>query len=272
MQEARNKPFKRLLLTGAAGGLGKVLRDRIKPWAETVRLSDIGSLGEAGEGEEVMCCDLGDRAAVRDLLVGVDAVLHFGGISVEDRFDPILNANILGVYNLYEAAHRAGVRRVIFASSNHVVGFYRRTEMVDADMPVRPDGLYGISKCFGEAISRYYFDRFGIETVCLRIGSSFPEPNNARMMVTYLSYDDLVELVRCSLFAPKVGHAIVFGVSDNAERWWDNRKAEHLGFRPRDSSQPFASRFRLRPDWPEQDDIASQYQGGPFITTGPIYD
>ncbi|MEV4783539.1 NAD-dependent epimerase/dehydratase family protein [Burkholderia sp. LMU1-1-1.1] len=267
---ATEKPFDRLLLTGAAGGLGQVLRDRIKPWARIVRLSDRADLGEAAEGEEIVRCDLADKPAVLALAEGVDAVLHFGGISVEDRFEPIMQANILGLYNLYEAVHKAGVKRVVYASSNHVTGFYRNTEIVDADMPPRPDGFYGLSKCFGESLSRYYYDRLGIETVCLRIGSSFAQPKNARMMTTYLSYDDLVELLRCALFTPRVGHTIVFGTSSNDTSWWDNRKASHLGFRPKDSSRRFKHLF---PDTAQRpgDDPATIFQGGPFVTAGPLY-
>lgn len=265
------KPFKRLLLTGAGGGLGKMLRERIKPWAEVVRLTDIVDIAPAGPGEEVVKCDLGDRAAVMALLDGVDAVLHFGGVSVEDNFENIMNANILGLHHLYEGVHKLGIRRVIYASSSHVVGYYPTTKVVDANAPLRPDGIYGVSKCFGEALSRYYYDRFGIETVCLRIGSSFEEPRNARMMVTFLAHDDLVELVRCALFTPRVGHTITFGVSDNPVRWWDNSEAAHLGFNAKRSSSEFSERFPQSGAWPPADDITATYQGGPFLTAGPIY-
>ena len=271
IQSSPAKPFKRLLLTGAGGGLGTVLRERIKPWTEIVRLSDVADLGPAREGEEIMQCDLADKPAMLRLLEGVDAVLHFGGISLEEKFEPIMQANILGLYNLYEAVHKAGVRRVVYASSNHVTGFYRNTEIVNADMPLRPDGFYGLSKCFGEALSRYYYDRFGIETVCLRIGSSFPEPKNARMLTTFLSYDDLVELIRCSLFTPRVGHTIAYGISDNDTSWWDNAKAAHLGFRPKDSSRTYAERFPDTAERPSDEDPATIYQGGPFVTAGPKY-
>ncbi|QGZ39817.1 uronate dehydrogenase [Pseudoduganella flava] len=266
-----DKPFNRLLLTGAGGGIGTVLRDRIKPWARVVRLADIGDLGEARPGEEIMRCDLADRDAVLAMMEGVDAVLHFGGISVEDQFVPIMNANILGLHHLYEAVHKHGVGRVVYASSSHTVGFYRTTERVDADMPLRPDGFYGLSKCFGEALSRYYYDRCGIETVCLRIGSSFPEPKNARMMTTYLAYDDLVELVRCALFTPRVGHTIAFGTSANATQWWDNGKAAHLGYVPRASSQAFAGNFPPTAERPPAGDPTTIYQGGPFVSAGPMY-
>jgi uronate dehydrogenase len=272
MTTAVDKPFKRILLTGAAGGLGKVLRERIKPWAETVRLTDLADMGAAGPGEEIVRCDLADREAVLGLMDGVDAVLHFGGISTEAPFAAIMQANILGMANLYEAVHKAGVKRVIFASSNHAIGFYKTTETVDASMPTRPDSLYGVSKCFGESLSRYYFDRFGIETVCIRIGSCFPEAANRRMLSTWFSYDDLTEMLRCALFAPRVNHTIVMGQSDNASTWWDNRQASHLGYKPKDSAAVFKDRFPDTAAYPDPDDVTATYQGGAFLLTGPIYD
>lgn len=265
------KPFKRILLTGAAGGLGKVLRERIRPWADVVRLSDIADLGPAGPGEEVVQCDLADKDAVLALLEGVDAVLHFGGISTEKPFEPIMQANILGVANLYEALHKAGTRRVIFASSNHAIGYHPVTTVLDADSPTRPDSYYGLSKVFGEQMGRYYYDRFGIETVSVRIGSSFPEPANKRMMSTYLSYDDLTELLRCALFAPRVGYTVVYGVSDNDSVWWDNRLASHLGYKPKDSSSKFAHLFPDTSAYPDKDDVTTMYQGGKFLLDGPQY-
>src|SRR5690606_8985578 len=117
-------------------------------------------------------------------------------------FQPILQANIVGMYNLYEAARRHGVKRIVFASSNHVTGYYRQGETIDATVPVRPDGLYGVSKAFGENLSRFYFDRYGIETACVRIGSSFPEPKDRRMLASWLSYDDLHRLVTACLTTP----------------------------------------------------------------------
>lgn len=266
-----SKPFKRILLTGAAGGLGRILRERIKPWADVVRLSDLAEVGELGANEEFVRCDLADKAAVLALMEGVDAVLHFGGISTEAPFEAIMQANILGVANLYEAIHKHGVKRVIFASSNHAVGYYKTTDMLDASMPARADSMYGISKCFGETMSRYYYDRFGVETVCIRIGSSFPEPANKRMMSTYFSYDDLVEMLRCSLFAPRVGHTIVFGMSDNPSVWWDNRYARHLGYKAKDSSEVFAAKFPDTSEFPEKDDVTTIFQGGKFLLDGPMY-
>ncbi|KVU39181.1 NAD-dependent dehydratase [Burkholderia ubonensis] len=264
------KPFRRLLLTGAAGNLGCQLRGALADWADVVRVSDVAPLGDAAAHEEVRVADLADRQAVTALVDGVDAVVHLGGISVDAPFDDLLEANIRGTYNLYEAARKHGVKRIVFASSNHAIGFHPVTEVLDADAPQRPDSLYGVTKCFGEALSRYYFDRFGIETVCLRIGSSFEAPKNPRMLVTYLSYRDFIELVRCSLLTNRVGHVVVYGVSDNPVKWWDNTKAGFLGFRPRDSSEQFAGRFALTAPSADLDDPAQRFQGGGFVVGEPM--
>jgi uronate dehydrogenase len=267
---AASPSFGRVLLTGAAGGLGRVLRPRLKVRCALLRVSDLAAMAPASGGEEVVQAALEDRAAVHALLQGMDAVVHLGGISTEQPFDAILQANIVGAYNLYEAARRHGVKRIVFASSNHVTGFYRQDEVIDATMPVRPDGYYGLSKAFGENLSRFYFDRYGIETVCLRIGSSFPEPRDRRMLATWLSYDDLERLVVASLTAPVVGHSIVFGMSDNTTTWWDNTPARHIGFRPQDSSEPFrAAREAAQPALDPQDP-AVIYQGGAFVRMGPF--
>ena len=262
--------FNRLLLTGAAGGLGRVLRPRLKSLCTTLRVSDKAELGTAAPGEEVRPAPLEDRRAVLALLDGVDAVVHLGGISTEQPWDPILAANVVGVVNLYEAARKHRVRRIVFASSNHVTGFYRQDEVVSPRDPVRPDGAYGLSKAWGENVSRFYFDRYGIETACLRIGSSFPEPKDRRMLATWLSYDDLERLVRACLTAPVVGHTIVYGLSDNTTTWWDNTSARHLGFRALDSSEPFRAALEARQPAIDLSDPAALHQGGAFVRMGPF--
>ncbi|SFE26407.1 NAD-dependent epimerase/dehydratase family protein [Paracidovorax konjaci] len=262
--------FHRLLLTGAAGGLGKVLRERVKPFAEIVRLSDIVEVGAAqGADEEVVACDLADKAAVDALVAGCDAIVHLGGVSVERPFEQILEANIKGVFHIYEAARRHGVKRVVFASSNHVIGFYKQTDRIDASARRRPDGYYGLSKSFGEDMASFYFDRYGIETVSLRIGSSFPEPRDRRMMSTWLSYDDLTQLVQKALFTPDVGHTVVYGASANRDLWWDNHAAAHLGYEPKDSSEPFRAKVEAQPA-PAPGDPGAVYQGGAFTAQGPF--
>ena len=265
-----DRRFRRLLLTGAAGGLGRVLRPRLARLCTTLRVSDIVELGAAAAGEEIVAARLEDATAVLGLLAGVDAVVHLGGVSVEGPFEPILRANIVGVHNLSEAARRHAVKRMVFASSNHVTGFYRQDEVVSPRDPMRPDGNYGISKAFGELLSRFYFDRYGIETVCLRIGSSFPEPKDRRMLATFLSHDDLERLVVAALTAPVVGHSVVYGVSDNARTWWDNTPARHLGFRALDSSEPFRAAVEAREPRADPDDPAARFQGGAFVTRGPF--
>jgi uronate dehydrogenase len=262
--------FARLLLTGAAGGLGRELRPRLKSLCRVLRLSDVADLGAPEEGEELVCAALQDANAVSRLLEGVDAVVHLGGVSVEGPFEPILQANIVGVYNLYEAARKHGVRRIVFASSNHVTGFYRRDEVISPADPMRPDGYYGLSKAYGENLSRFYWDRYGIETVCLRIGSSFPEPRDERMLATWMSYDDLGRLVLASLAAPVVGHSVIYGLSDNMTRWWDNSSAAHIGYRPQDSSESFRASVMARQPSPDRHDPAFIYQGGGFVTRGPF--
>jgi uronate dehydrogenase len=262
-------PFERLLLTGAAGGLGRVLRPRLKRLCRVLRVSDIAAMDPAGEGEETIVAPLQDGAAVNALVDGVAAIVHLGGVSTEGPFEPILQANIVGAWNLYEAARRHGTKRIVFASSNHVTGFYRQDEVVSPREPMRPDGHYGLSKAFGENLSRFYFDRYGIETVCLRIGSSFPEPTDRRMLATWLSYDDLERLVVASLTAPVVGHSVVYGMSDNTATWWDNTGARHLGHRPQDSSEPFRAALEARQPTLDMGDPATLFQGGGFVVKGP---
>ena len=264
--------LQRLLLTGAAGGLGQVLRERLAPFARVLRVSDIAALGAArGAHEEVVPCDLADKQAVHALLDGVDAIVHLGGVSVERPFEEVLEANIKGIFHVYEAARRHGVRRVVFASSNHVIGFYEQTEALDAHVLRRPDGYYGLSKSFGEDMAQFYFDRYGIETVSIRIGSSFPEPLNRRMMSTWLSYDDLTDLVDKALFTPGVGHTVVYGASANKQVWWNNHAAARLGWTPKDSSEPFRAKVEAQPPVAANDPNAI-YQGGAFTAQGPFGD
>ena len=263
--------YSRLLLTGAAGALGRMLRPRLKAHCQTLRVSDISELEAAKTGEEVMpALALQDAQAVDKLLDGVDGVVHLGGVSIERPFDEILPANIVGMYNLYEAARKNGTRRIVFASSNHVTGFYKQSETVSPTMPVRPDGYYGLSKAFGENIARFYFDRYGIETVCLRIGSSIPEPKDRRMLATWLSYDDLERLVLASLSAPVVGFSVIYGMSDNPAVWWDNASAKHLGYQPKDTSAVFKNAIESRQLSLDLNDPAVIYQGGGFVKNAPI--
>ena len=259
-----------ILMTGAAGGLGQVMRARLKANCEVLRLSDVSPMAPAQAGEEVVQADLADAEAVKALVAGCHAIVHFGGISTEQAWGPILQANIIGLYNLYEAARIHGVKRVVFASSNHVMGFYRQNEVVDALSPVKPDGLYGVSKAFGEDLSRMYFERFGIETACVRIGSCLPEPKDRRMLASWISHGDMHRLITACLTTQVLGHSIVFGMSDNAVTWWDNSRARHIGYVPQDSSDVFRDAVFARTSAPDLNDPAATYQGGAFVKAGPF--
>lgn len=256
--------MKRLLITGAAGNLGRLCRERLGHLADVLRLSDVADVGPAGGREEVVTCDLGDRAAVRALVDGCDGIVHLGGVSVEDTFDRIANANILGMYNLYEAARAAGMPRILFASSNHTIGFYPQDEYLTADAPMRPDGLYGVSKCFGEAIATMYHDKFGQETARVRIGSCFPEPADHRMLATWLSPDDFVGLIECVFRVPRLGCPVIWGVSDNDRRFWDDEGARLIGWRPKDNAEAFRAAVDARLPRPPASAPESLYHGGKF--------
>lgn len=263
--------MKRLLITGAAGGLGRAMRARLGSMAEILRLSDIVGLGEAAANEELVTCDLGDATAVRRLVEGCDAILHLGGISVEDKFSKILNANLLGLYNLYEAAREHGQPRILFASSNHTVGFYRQDQYLDAEAPTRPDGLYGVSKCFGEALAHMYFDKFGQETAIVRIGSCMEKPTNHRMLSTWMSYDDFVSMIECVFRAPMLGCPTIWGVSNNDSRWWDNSSAAFLGWHPKDNAEAFRAQLEKEVVRPSSSSPLAVFQGGMF-TADPIFE
>ena len=261
--------FPRLLLTGAGGNLGQELRPRLKAYCDVLRVSHRRDLGPAAAGEEVQTASLEDAEHMLSLLDGVSAVVHMGGVSTEQPWAPILAGNIVGMVNLYEAARLKGVKRIVFASSNHVTGFYRQDEVVNTRMPPKPDGFYGLSKAFGEDLAQLYWDRWGVETVSIRIGSSFTEPRDRRMLATYLSYDDLERLVVAALTAPIVGHSIIYGMSDNQTTWWDNTHAKHIGYRPQDSSDVFRHAVEARQQTIDQQDPAAVYQGGAFVKATP---
>lgn len=260
----------RLLVTGAAGGLGRALRARLAPLAHTIRLADLAPIPDPAAHEEVVTCDLADPAAVDAMVQGCDAILHLGGISVETPFNPILQANILGLYNLYEAARRHGQPRIFFASSNHTVGFWKQTDRLAADTTLRPDSLYGVSKVFGEALARMYFEKFGQETALVRIGSATAEPENHRMLGSWFSHDDLLSLIDAVFRAKTLGCPVIWGASANTRGWWDNSHLDWLGWTPKDNAETFRAKIEANVPRPADDAAVSVYQGGVF-TQYPIY-
>lgn len=264
--------MERLLITGAAGGLGRLLRQELAGFSPSLRLSDIAELGETQPGEELVPCDLADAEAVDRLVAGCDGIIHLGGVSVEDTFEAILQANLRGTYNVFEAARRHGLPRILFASSNHAIGFHRREDRLDGASRLKPDSLYGLSKCFGENLGSYYFDKFGLENVAVRIGSCFAEPKDRRMLATWLSPDDLVALVKCVFEATRVGHTVLYGASANREQWWDNGHAAFLGWTPKDSSERFRAKVEAAHPRQDPEDPAVRFQGGSYAAAGHFED
>ncbi|WP_136443642.1 NAD-dependent epimerase/dehydratase family protein [Pacificoceanicola onchidii] len=258
--------MKRLLITGAAGGLGTALRSRLAPLAETIRLSDKTVLDDLSPSEEFVQCDLGDAAAVEALVQGCDGIVHFGGKSIEGPWSVINNANIQGVINLYEAARKQGKPRIVYASSVHAVGFYPQDQVIDNTAYPRPDGLYGISKVFGEAVAHAYHDKFGQETAIVRIGSCFEEPRNHRMLSTWMSFDDFAAMITRIFDVPKLGCPILYGMSDNTAKFWDNSNVDWLGWKPQDDSERYRAKIDAAMPKPAPDAADVLWQGGLFCT------
>ncbi len=254
--------FERLLITGAAGNLGDVLRRGLVPLATTLRLSDREPMGAAAPHEELVPAELGDFDAVMAMVAGCDAVVHFGAAPGERPWAEILDSSIKGGYHVYEAARRHGIKRIVYASSIHAVGYARREAGADTDTPHRPNSLYGVSKCFVEDLAKLYFDKFGIESACLRINTCNAEPLDRRHLATWLSHDDLVRLVTRCLLAERIGHTVVYGISDNVEAFFSNQKAAHLGYRPRDSAEAYRAAVEAKVPPGDPFDPTIEFVGG----------
>jgi uronate dehydrogenase len=243
LAEQRERCVDRVLITGAAGTLGRILRQGLQGRFRALRLLDVASLGAPGPGEELVTADVRDRTAVTAAMANVDAAVHLAGIPHEDTFDRILQTNVVGTYNVFEAAHRQGCARVVFASSLHVTGFYDAAERIGPEEPVRPDSFYGVSKACGENLGRLYADKHRLEVVCVRIGTFADQPTTPRHLSTWLSPRDAVELFYRCLVAPDVGFTVVYGTSANRRGWWDPGPVERLGYRPIDDAEQWASKI-----------------------------
>ena len=238
--------MKEVLITGAAGRIGGVLREGLRD-SYRLRLTDRTPVEDLLEGESFVEGDVTDLAAMEAAIDGVDGIVHLAGFpATTTPWEACFQVNMGGTYNVYEAARRRGVRRIVFASSNHVTGFYEQEgTYTKPDMPERPDSLYGVSKAFGEDLGQYYVDEFDLQIVCLRIGSFQPERavierNGDRILSTWLSYRDTVQLVRCSLEAD-VRFGIYYGISGNTRAYWDLQNArDELGYAPEDDAERLA--------------------------------
>ncbi|HXP74008.1 MAG TPA: NAD(P)-dependent oxidoreductase [Stellaceae bacterium] len=256
-----------VLLTGAAGKLGTWLREHLAKRPGGVRSTDIRAFGPSIPGETITLGDLADASIVERLVKGTSAVVHFGAIAGEDTFERILQSNIIGTQNVFDAARRHDIKRIVYASSIHTVGFYPTAERIDADAPPRPDSYYAVSKVFGESLARLYVEKAGMDIACLRIGVALQEPQAPRNLWTWLSVSDLCRLVDACLDAPPFGFSVTYGISNNRRNWWDNRKSA-VDYRPMDDAERFAGRLMPDGDTRDPEDPGVKFHGGPFVALG----
>jgi uronate dehydrogenase len=256
--------MKKLVLTGAAGRLGSYLREPLSRLADELVSSDIvDDLGKLYPGEKYQQADLANFAQIHALLEGADMVVHFGAIGDEAPFETILGPNIIGAYNIWEAAYQHQLQRVIYASSIHAVGMHSRHNNIGTDVPHRPDTFYGLAKCFAEDLGSLYWDKRQLESVCLRI-LSCAQVTSSRALGTWLSYDDLIQLVQRAMDAPTTGFSVVYGVSNNDRAPVCNDNANYLGFKPRDNAEQFAQEILAQEPPIDKNDPAHARHGGPF--------
>jgi len=256
----------RVLITGAAGRIGVVLRESFRRRYALLRLLDIAPQQPAQEGQEVVTADLGDMPGLLASMEGIDCVVHLAGIPTEAPWNQILETNIAGCYNVFEAARLRGVKRVVFASSNHAIGFHRRHVELDTDSATRPDSRYGVSKVFGEALGRMYADKYGLSVACLRIGPfrTPDKPATERELMNWISHRDMAQLTRRCIEHPAYHFVVAYGVSNNTRNRWHNDLVAFLGYEPADDAEAFAAEILASP--PPEDPIAAQFHGGRYCS------
>lgn len=258
--------MKRVLLTGAAGGVGTMIRPLLRTLYPEVVLSDMRDIADLGRGESFRRAELSNPAEVAAAVKDIDGIIHLGGFSVEGPWDTILQANIVGCYNLFEAARVAGVKRVVFASSNHAMGFYPRYSHIGVDAVARPDSRYGVSKVFGEALGALYADKHGLGVLSIRIGNVGAQPIDKRRLSIWLHPEDLVQLIRIGLERPDLGHEVVYGCSLNERAWWDNTRAYELGYKPQHQAEDHAAFALAEQVKTKADPVGDVYQGGTYCS------
>ncbi|MDB4229633.1 NAD(P)-dependent oxidoreductase [Paracoccaceae bacterium] len=256
--------MKKLVLTGAAGRLGSYLREPLSELCDNLVSTDlVEGIGSTYSGETYIKADLANFDEVNALMDGAEMIVHFGALSDEDTFDEILSSNIIGAYNVWEAAARNHVNRVIYASSIHAVGMYPKNEYIGINVPHRPDTFYGLAKCFAEDLASLYWDKKQVEAVCLRI-LSCAKVTSSRALGSWLSYDDLILLVKRAIDAPTTGFSIIYGVSNNDRTPVDNSEASFLGYKPKDNAEQYADKIFKNANKVDKNDRAQIFHGGPF--------
>ncbi|MDB9991244.1 NAD(P)-dependent oxidoreductase [Amylibacter sp.] len=258
--------MKKIVLTGAAGRLGSYLREPLLKLADELVSSDIvENIGTLYPNETYVSADLSNLPDMIKLLKDADMVVHFGAIGDEAPFDQILQSNIVGAYNIWEAAYQNEVKRVVYASSIHAVGMHKKTDFIGTDAPHRPDTYYGLAKCFAEDLASLYWDKRGIESVCIRILSCSPVAN-PRAIGSWQSYDDLILLVEKSITTQVTGFSVIYGVSNNDRKTVNNTNASHIGYLPKDNAEKYATKIFTEEPMLDPHDKGSIYQGGPFAS------
>ena len=258
--------MKTILITGAAGDVGTHLRRELAK-KYRIRASDLRSLKKIG-GETYARADVSKMADALRITKGVDAIVHLGGYSVEGPWEGILSANIVGCYNVFEAARRNGVKRIIFPTSNHAVGFYKRSQTIDHRVYIKPDSRYGVSKVFGEALGSLYADKYGMQFLMIRIGNVNPAPIDKRRLSIWISPRDIAQLVTIGIEHPEIKFEIVYGISANKRAWYDNANAFRLGYKPQDDSETYAAEVLAKEK--RGDPTAEIYQGGVFCVAEEV--
>ncbi len=258
--------MKKIVLTGAAGRLGSYLREPMSKWADELVSTDIvDDIGTLYPGESYQQGDLASMDDMLRVLEGAEMVVHMGAYADEGPFEQLLGPNFIGAYNIWEAAFRQGLKRVIYGSSIHAVGMHPKNEFIGTDVRHRPDTFYGLAKCFAEDLGSMYWDKRGLESVHMRI-LSCAKVNNARALGSWLSYDDLIQLTQRSIEAPVTGFTVVYGVSDNDRVPVDNAKASFLGYRPKDNAEQFATEVLAAEPPMDPQDTGHMCHGGPFAS------
>ena len=256
--------LKKLVLTGAAGRLGSYLREPLSQMCDALVSTDIADdIGKLYPGESYVQADLADYNAIYPILEGADMVVHFGAIVDEKPFDELLGPNFIGSYNIWEAGYQQWVRRVVYASSIHAVGMHKKRDFIGIDAPHRPDTFYGLAKCFTEDLGSMYWDKRQMESVHLRILSA-AQVTSPRALGSWLSYDDLIQLVTRAVDTPSVGFSIIYGVSNNDRAPVDNTLASYLGYKPTDNAEQFAEAILAEAGPADVTDPGEMLQGGPF--------
>lgn len=255
-----------IAITGGSGRVAKAMRQVLSAQLRHVRIVDIVEPTELAANESFLRADLTRLDEAVKALEGMDGVIHLAGIPSEKALADMVQVNVIGTSHVYEAAKLAGVPRVVLGSSNHATGFYPRDAVVGPEAPMRPDSIYGLTKCWGELVAGVYFDKQGIRSLIIRIGNAQDMPRAPRSLEVWISPGDLAQLCVIGLTHPDIDVKTVFGVSAGGGSWWDNSEATKLGYVPRDVIRDFAHPDAFRPVASDASPVGEHFQGAVFCT------